>query len=64
MNTYEIKQTLVNIYYVEAKSDAEALQKVDNQEIEPDEQTEIALKITDVHNGKDWAVEPAYEGKL
>ena len=62
MNTYEIKQTVVKIFYIAARSDSEALQKVDEHLVGPDEETEIALKITDVHNGKDWAVEPVGEG--
>jgi len=56
--TYQITQTIVYEYFVEANNEDEALMRIDKGYEKPTDQTEIALKIVDEHNGDDWINEP------
>jgi hypothetical protein len=56
--TFQITQTIVYEYFVEADNEDAAIEMIDNGAINPTEETEIALKIVDEHDGDDWTNEP------
>ena len=58
MNTYQVLRTVCYEYFIEAPNEDEALMRIDKGDEQPCDTTEIALQITDRHDGTDWIVEP------
>jgi hypothetical protein len=57
MKTFQIYQTVSFEYFVEAETEAEAIGKIDDGYVEPEDRTELSLIVTDIHDGKAWESE-------
>lgn len=59
MKTYQLIDTIYKEYFIEAESEAEAIEKMVAGDIKPSEVwTDDRVQIVDIHEGKDWLVEP------
>ena len=57
MKTFQIFETVSKEYFVEAKSYAEALEKIYSGEVLCDNEEIIDYRLSDTHNGETWEVE-------
>lgn len=58
MKTYQLIDTIYKEYFIEADSEAEAIEKMCSGDIEPvDTWTNDRVEVVDVHDGNDWKVE-------
>lgn len=59
MKTYQLIDTIYKEYFIEAESEAEAIEKMIAGDIAPSETwTDDRVQVVDVHDGKDWQNEP------
>lgn len=59
MKTFQIYRTVSFEYFVNAETEEDAIKQIDEGVIEPSDQTELSLTVTDEHDGEKWANEPA-----
>ena len=60
MKTYQLIDTIYREYFIEAESKEQAIEKMVAGEVKPTEEwTDDRVEVVDIHDGKDWAVEPA-----
>ena len=60
MKTYHLIDTIYREYFIEAESEDEAIEKICSGEENPAEEWhDDRLKVVDIHDGKEWQVEPA-----
>lgn len=57
MKTFHIYQTMSFEYFVEAETESDAIRLIDENKVKSTDQTEIDLKVADVHNGIEWELE-------
>ena len=54
MKTYQIFRTISEEYFIEAESENEAFEYIDNGSIEPEETTELSRETTDIWTDGKW----------
>ena len=62
MQTFQIFKTVSIEYFIEAESEAQAIEIASRGEIEPQDTTELSILVADTHDGQDWQFEPT-QGK-
>ena len=62
MKTYQLIDTIYKEYFIEAESEAEAIEKMVSGLVQPsDTWTDDRVQVVDVYDGKDWLIEPLGE---
>ena len=60
MKTYQLIDTIYREYFIEAESKEQAIEKMVAGEVKPNEEwTDDRVEVVDIHDGKEWQVEPA-----